>query len=283
MNNFRMTIAYDGTRYSGWQKQGNTNNTIQERIENALSKLIKEDIEIHGSGRTDAGVHALGQVANFKTKAPLSPHEVQEYLNQYLPQDIRILSVTSAEPRFHARLNVVSKHYRYQIDNGAVAKIFDRKYLTRFTYKDYFYGLAEKQGKLCSSPAASSLSGHHSMQTEQLRHIDYDLNAMRQAAKIILGEHDFKSFCDNKHMKKTTVRKINQINIYENENNILTLDFYGNGFLYHMVRILTGTLLEIGIGFKKPEEMHIILQALSRTASGFTAPPQGLFLVAVEY
>ncbi len=283
MKNYRITISYDGTRYSGWQKQGNTENTIQGRIEHILSKWTKESIEIHGSGRTDAGVHALGQVANFKTKRNLPAEDILNHLNQYLPQDIRILTACETESRFHARLNASRKHYQYRIDNGSIANIFERKYLTRFTDRDYFYGLAEKQEKVYSFCPKTAIRTDNLIPPDQIRHIDYDLAIMRQAAEILIGEHDFKSFCDNKHMKKSTVRKIDQIHISEDASHVMTFDFYGNGFLYHMVRILTGTLLEVGIGLKKPEEMYTILQALSRTAAGFTAPPQGLFLMDVTY
>ncbi len=282
-HNYRMTIAYDGSRYSGWQKQGNTGNTIQEHIETVLAKLTKETIEIHGSGRTDAGVHALGQVANFKTRQNITPDIVQHYLNQYLPSDIRILSVSETDPRFHARLNASHKHYRYQIDNHAVANIFERKYLTRFTDRDYFYKQASRQNRLSSQQAPDTGNNNQGSLSWQNCQIFYDLDAMRQASAILIGEHDFKSFCDNRHMKKSTVRFLEQITITENENHILTLDFYGNGFLYHMIRILTGTLLEVGTGLKHPEEINRILNAGSRNAAGFTAPPQGLFLVEVKY
>lgn len=287
LQNYRMDIAYDGSRYSGWQKQGNTENTIQERIETALNKLLKEEIEIHGSGRTDAGVHALGQVANFKTSQRTNTDAIQQYLNQSLPLDIRILSVSKADTRFRARLNAARKHYRYQIDNRAVANIFERKYLTRFSDRDYFGKLASQQNRLPSRHVSGAVSGtsENTPKTspEHNRHINYDLETMEQAAAILMGEHDFKSFCDNRHIKKSTVRILEQITIKENENHILSFDFYGNGFLYHMVRILTGTLLEVGIGAKSPEEMTDILHALNRKAAGFTAPPQGLFLVEVEY
>lgn len=133
MTNFKLTIQYDGTRFSGWQKQGNTDNTIQGKIENILSKMTGEEIEIHGSGRTDAGVHAIKQIANFKTNATLSETDIRDYINQYLPLDIRILSVEKADNRFHARLNAKGKHYRYTIDNGEVANVFERKYMTRLT------------------------------------------------------------------------------------------------------------------------------------------------------
>lgn len=283
MNNYRMTIAYDGSRYSGWQRQGNTDNTIQKQIETILTKLTEEEIEVHGSGRTDAGVHALGQVANFKTRQTITPDTIREYLNQKLPADIRIRSVAIADPRFHARLNAVRKHYRYRIDNHAVANIFERKYLTRFTDRDYFYQLADGQNRVLTPETANLAHNSNIPAPQQDRHIAYDLDAMRHAADQLMGEHDFKSFCDNRRMKKSTVRFLEQITITEDDDHILTLDYYGDGFLYHMVRILTGTLLEVGIGLKQPETANDIFHAKSRNAAGFTAPPQGLFLVEVKY
>ena len=287
LRNYRMDIAYDGSRYSGWQKQGNTGNTIQGCIETALSKLLKEEIEIQGSGRTDAGVHAIGQVANFKTKQNLTADAIWQFLNQSLPSDIRIISVAEADSRFHARLNASRKHYRYQIDNHAVANIFERKYLTRFSDRDYFCKLALKQNRLLSynGPDTASFTAENEHETFPQKdcQIAYDLESMNGATSILMGEHDFKSFCDNRHIKKSTVRILEQITITENERHILCFDFYGNGFLYHMVRILTGTLLEVGIGAKSPEEIEDILHALNRQAAGFTAPPQGLFLIGVEY
>lgn len=245
MKNYRITVQYDGSRYSGWQKQGNTSNTIQGKIEGVLSKMTDSEIEIHGSGRTDAGVHALEQVANFKCTTPLSCCEIQNYLNQYLPLDIRILTLTEAAPRFHARLNAVKKHYRYVIDSNTIPDVFTRKYRTHFP-------------------------------------ISYNLSAMEKAASLLSGEHDFRSFCDNKRMKKSTVRTIESITLTM-QDGILTIDYVGNGFLYHMVRILTGTLLEIGEEKRKPEEITKILQAKDRSVAGFTAPPQGLYLVKVYY
>lgn len=245
MNNYRITMQYDGSRYSGWQKQGNTTNTIQGKLESVLSKMTGSDIEVHGSGRTDAGVHALNQVANFKYRTNLNCREIQEYLNTYLPLDIRVLDVTEAAPRFHSRLNATKKHYRYIIDTNEIQDVFTRKYRTHFP-------------------------------------VSYDIEAMKKAAAYLVGEHDFKSFCDNKRMKKSTVRTIEAID-FSVENGILTIDFTGNGFLYHMVRILTGTLLEVGEGKRKPEEIQKILQAKDRSIAGFTAPPQGLYLVKVFY
>ncbi len=291
MNNYKLTIQYDGTRYSGWQKQGNTADTIQGKIETVLQKWLREDIEIHGSGRTDAGVHALCQVTNFKTSAALSCPQIMAALNQYLPQDVRITSVTQVDPRFHARLNAKQKHYRYQIDNGSAADVFDRKYMTRFADTDYFYKLCRQTGHLSATFGDNSVDSDISRPSERNKvasnntmppQIIYDLEAMQKAADLLCGEHDFKSFCDNKRMKKSTVRTITNLTI-RNENNKIILDFYGNGFLYHMVRILTGTLLEVGIGLKSPEDIPTILQAQKREAAGFTAPPQGLFLMNVTY
>lgn len=216
MNNYRITLQYDGSRYSGWQKQGNTTNTIQGKLESVLSKMTGSDIEVHGSGRTDAGVHALNQVANFKCRTNLNCREIQEYLNTYLPIDIRVLDVTEAAPRFHSRLNATKKHYRYIIDTNEIQDVFTRKYQTHFP-------------------------------------VSYDIEAMKKAAAYLVGEHDFKSFCDNKRMKKSTVRTIEAID-FSVENGILTIDFTGNGFLYHMVRILTGTLLEVGEGKESPKK-----------------------------
>lgn len=288
MNNYKLLLEYDGTRYSGWQKQGNTKNTIQAKLEETLERFLGEPIEIHGSGRTDAGVHALGQIANFKTSLTKAPKEIQEYLNNYLPLDIRIISVETASSRFHSRLNAVGKHYQYRIDNGGVANVFTRKYVTRFAEKDYFF---RKWTDLCREQKSTNDAASHSStlinaipsdKSNVYRQIPYNITAMKQAATLLMGEHDFRSFCDNKRMKKSTVRTITKIDIKEVDG-VLTLDFYGNGFLYHMVRILTGTLLEIGIGCLTPEDIPTIIKQKNREAAGFTAPPQGLFLAEVFY
>lgn len=245
MKNYRITLQYDGTRYSGWQKQGNTENTIQEKLENILFKMTGAEAEIHGSGRTDAGVHALAQIANFKCNTSLSEQQMQDYFNKYLPLDIRILSLTEVSARFHARLNASKKHYRYVIDTNTVQNVFTRKYM------------AHVPKNLC-------------------------IEDMDTAAAFLLGEHDFKSFCDNKHMKKSTIRRIDSID-FTLKDGILSIDFLGNGFLYHMIRILVGTLLEVGEKKKKPEDITAILQAKDRSAAGYTAPPHGLYLVEVFY
>ncbi|MCI8318760.1 MAG: tRNA pseudouridine(38-40) synthase TruA [Lachnospiraceae bacterium] len=248
MANFCLILAYDGTRYNGWQRQGNTSDTIQEKLENILEHLYGEPVEIHGSGRTDAGVHALRQVANYHVPRMLSRfscQEIQTYFNQYLPLDIRVLSVSKADSRFHARLSAESKIYEYRIDCGPIANIFNRRYLYRIE--------------------------------EPL-----NLQKMQEAASYLIGTHDFKSFCANRHMKKSTVRTIYDIS-FELVDGILYIRYCGDGFLYHMVRILTGTLIEIGMGDLLPTQLPTILESQNRALAGFTAPAQGLFLVEVHY
>ena len=246
-NNIRVTLEYDGSRYDGWQKQGNTDNTIQGKLETVLFKMAGEEIEIHGSGRTDAGVHARGQVANFHIDAKICPDgkTAKDYLNRYLPEDIRVLSAELASERFHSRLSAVSKTYGYYVETGDKKDVFERKYV---------YGYGKK----------------------------LDVEAMQRAAESLIGEHDFKSFCANRRMKKSTVRRIDEVRIVEHGTKIELL-YTGNGFLYNMVRILTGTLLEIGSGMRRPEEMKEIIEAKNRDMAGRTAPPEGLFLLHVDY
>lgn len=243
--NYKLVLQYDGTKLNGWQKQGNTDNTIQGKLEAILERMYGEYVEIHGSGRTDAGVHALGQVANFHAPAKFSVEEIQSVLNEYLSKDIRVLSVETVDERFHARLTAKCKTYEYRIDNGTVANVFQRKFTMR-------------------------------------EELPLDLEAMRKAAAYLIGPHDFKTFCANKKMKKSTVRTIYSVDI-EEKDGIVSIRYTGNGFLYNMVRILTGTLIEAGRGKIAPEEMQSIMAAQDRGAAGFTAPAQGLFLVEVMY
>lgn len=243
--NYKLTIQYDGSRYDGWQRQGNTDNTIQGKIEGVLSRLTGERIEIHGAGRTDAGVHAEGQTASVKLPGKWTPAEVMADLNQYLPEDIAVIGVEEADERFHARLNAVGKVYRYEIRLGRTPDVFRRKYQYR---------------------------------------VEQSLNvaAMRAAAAHLTGTHDYRAFCSNKRYKKSTVRTVTAIEIAVDGAD-MTITFRGDGFLYNMVRILTGTLLEVGLGERKPEEMPAILNSLDRTRAGKTAPAQGLTLVEVIY
>lgn len=245
--NIRLVLEYDGTRYDGWQKQGNTDDTIQGKLEAVLSKWNGEPIEIHGSGRTDAGVHARGQVANFHVDSKVCPdaETAMDYLNRYLPEDIRVTGAEEAPERFHSHLLAVRKTYAYFVETAPKKNVFERKYV---------YGLGEK----------------------------LDMESMRAAAEYLVGEHDFKSFCSNKKMKKSSVRRLDSIVIEERGSQVV-FSYTGNGFLYNMVRILTGTLIEVGLGKRNPEEMEGILKAESREAAGMTAPPEGLFLMGVEY
>lgn len=245
MRNLRMIIQYDGTKYDGWQRQGNTANTIQERIETVISRITGENIELNASGRTDAGVHALGQVANFKTDSEHDEKYMLKEINRYLPKDIRILDLKKEDIRFHARLNAKSKTYIYRIDNTDFGSVFDRRYAMRFN--------------------------------ERL-----DVKSMEEAAAFYIGEHDFKSFCTKKNMKKSTVRHIYNVDITQNKG-IIEITYCGNGFLYNMVRILTGTLIDVGRGRLKPSDIADIIEARDRGRAGFTAEPEGLFLKSVEY
>ena len=243
--NYKLTIQYDGTRYDGWQRQGNTDNTLQGRLEGVLSRMVGKPVEIQGAGRTDAGVHARGQVASVHLPEGYTPQEVQNYLNRYLPEDVAVVEVVEVGERFHARLSAIGKEYRYHIRMGSVPDVFARKYQYRVE--------------------------------EPL-----DLAAMERAAGYLTGKHDFRSFCGNRRFKKSTVREVFHIGV-EVCGSDLTLIYRGDGFLYNMVRILTGTLLEVGLGQRTPESMVDILEAKERTAAGKTAPAQGLVLQEVYY
>ena len=243
--NYRFDIQYDGTRYGGWQKQKDTDNTIQGKIEEVLSRMTGQEISIQGAGRTDAGVHARGQVANTWMETEKSCQEICQYMNQYLPEDIEIVQVSQVQERFHSRLNAREKVYQYRIAVGFHKNVFERKYQCPL-------------------------------------HEDLDWAAMKKAAQLLTGTHDFKSFCANKKMKKSTVRSLKSIEVEELPQEIV-LTYTGDGFLYNMVRILTGTLIEVGRGKRTPEQMTEILKAKNREAAGFTAPARGLTLLEVRY
>ncbi|MGN0400369.1 MAG: tRNA pseudouridine(38-40) synthase TruA [Blautia sp.] len=243
--NYRLDIEYDGTRYEGWQRQKRTDNTIQGKIEEVLSRMVGQEVEINGAGRTDAGVHARGQVANVHLNTDRTCREICSYLNRYLPEDIEIRNVSQVDERFHSRLLAKEKIYQYRIGTGEHKNVFERKYL---------YPL----------------------------HEDLNAETMRAAAERLTGIHDFKSFCTNRKMKKSTVRTIFHISVEEKRDE-LTITFTGNGFLYNMVRILTGTLIEVGRGERSPEEMEAILLAKDRAEAGFTAPARGLTLLKINY
>lgn len=241
-----MWIAYAGTRYQGWQKQKTSENTIQGKLEAILYKLTNEEVEVLASGRTDAGVHAGAQIANFKVKDDkFSIEDYMDAFSSYLPQDIAVYKIEEADPRFYARLSATGKTYVYRIQNSKIPNVFERQYMYQLT--------------------------------EPL-----DIEAMKEAAKYLVGEHDFKSFCSNKQMKKGTVRKITDISI-EKKGQEISISFTGNGFLYNMVRILTGTLIEVGQKKRTPESMTEIIEAKSRYEAGPKVPPMGLILKQVYY
>lgn len=244
MRNLRLDICYDGSRYRGWQRLPGVDNTIQGKLETVLSRILEEPVEISGSGRTDAGVHARHQIASFHCTSELPAGEILTQLRRYLPEDIGIESCEDAPERFHARLNARSKHYRYTVWNSQRPCVFGRRYAAVIP--------------------------------ETL-----DERSMRAAAQYFLGEHDFKAFCTNAGKKKSTVRRIDSLTVTR-EGEYLYLDFVGNGFLYNMVRILSGTLLEVGMG-KRAADSIPELFAGKRSEAGALAPAQGLCLMEVGY
>ncbi len=255
MRNFKVVLQYEGTRYQGWQKQESTDNTIQGKLEALLSKMADVKVEVQGSGRTDAGVHAMGQVANFHIDTDKSCEEIMEYMNFYLPDDIAVISVKEVEMRFHSRLNAKGKTYRYRVINTNVPHVFERRYV---------HVVEEK----------------------------LDVEAMVRAAAYLEGTHDFKAFTSNKRSKKSTVRTVDSIRIErvssgfgfdKDDKDEIRFTFSGNGFLYHMVRIMAGTLLEVGLHKREPEEMPAILSSKNRECAGELAPAKGLTLMEVRY
>ena len=244
MRNLRLEICYDGTRYRGWQRLPGKDDTIQGKLETTLSRILGEQIEISGSGRTDAGVHAKGQVANFHCESAMACGEILEQLRRYLPEDIGIYSCKEVSSRFHARLNAKEKTYRYRIWNSDSPCIFERRYT--------------------------------SVVTDGL-----DMEKMRQAADCFPGEHDFSAFCTNAKMKKSTVRFIRSLTV-ERVGEEIHITVTGNGFLQNMVRIIVGTLIEAGRGERDPGSIPQLFGG-KRAQAGFLAPAQGLCLLEVEY
>lgn len=244
MRNLRLDICYDGTRYRGWQRIPGLDNTIQGKIEYTLSRILDEKIEVSGSGRTDAGVHALGQVVSFHCESSMKPDVILMELRRYLPEDIGIYSCKEVSPRFHARLNAKRKTYCYRIWNSEAPCIQERRYVSRFA--------------------------------EPL-----DLQSMRKAANLLIGEHDFSAFCTRAKAKKNTVRRIFSVDIttygYE-----IRLSVTADGFLYNMMRILVGTLIEVGRGERTPESITNLF-GCKREEAGILVPAQGLCLMEVEY
>lgn len=245
MRNIKLTIEYDGKRYLGWQRLGDSDKTIQGKIENIIKQMTGEEIEIVGSGRTDGGTHARGQVANFKTHSELSLAEMIAFLNRYLPQDIVVKDAEEVAERFHARYNAAGKQYSYYVWHAEIPSAFERAY------------------------------SYHYPQV-------LDLDRMRKACNKLTGKHDFMGFSALKKTKKSTVRTIENITI-EEEGSLLHFTFVGDGFLHKMVRIMVGTLLEIGAGTMELEAIDEIFANKVRKNAGETVPAQGLFLDEVFY
>ncbi len=244
MRNLRLDICYDGTRYRGWQRLPEKEQTVQGKLETTLSRILGEPVEISGSGRTDAGVHARGQVANFHCQSSLAAAEILASLRRYLPEDIGIYSCQEVPERFHARLNAREKTYVYRIWNSDRPCVFQRRFVT--------------------------------VLPERL-----DLEAMEQAAALLEGKHDFSAFCQNPRMKKSTVRTLHRIRSRRSGEE-MELCFTGDGFLYGMVRILVGTLIEVGLGRRSPDSIPALFGG-KRAQAGFLAPAQGLCLEEVRY
>ena len=222
-----------------------TDMTIQGKLQAVLEQLMGCPIEVIGSGRTDAGVHAIGQVANFHIEDNFEKEEILAYLNRYLPMDIAVLSIEEVPERFHSRFSAIKKTYVYRIHTSTISDVFERKY--KYTY------------------------------TEKL-----DIARMKEAAAHLIGTHDFMAFCGNKKMKKSTVRTIMAIEITDKEKE-LVISYTGDGFLQQMIRIMTGTLIEVGTGRKEPKDLIKILESRDRSQAGYTVPAEGLALYEVTY
>lgn len=245
MRNIKMIIQYDGTRYKGWQKQTEDINTVQGKLESILGNMTGEEIQLVGCGRTDTGVHAINYTANFHTNSTMNTDDMHKYLNDKLPDDIAVKSIKNASERFHARYNILSKTYMYRINNSGIKNVFDRKYI---------HSIDEK----------------------------LNIEKMRECAAVLVGTHDFQSFTTLKSKTKSTVRTINFINIEDNDD-IIEIDVNGNGFLWNMVRIILGTLIEAGKEKLSPEDVKNILEAKKRAEAGPMVPAKALFLKDVEY
>lgn len=251
MRNIQLIIEYDGSRYDGWQKAVTTAKTttkggaVQEKIEEVLSKMEETPVELTGAIRTEAGVHAYRQVANFRTESKKKTYEIKQYLNRYLPRDIAVLEALEVNDRFHAAFNAKGFVFEYHITIGEVPSVFDRKY-------NYY----------CFKKP--------------------DIKAMKAAAEKLMGTHDFKAFSDNKRMKKSTVRTISDIDIYSSETEI-TITVAGDDFWPNMVRNLVGTMLDVGLGELSAEELPDIIASGDRERIGRSVDPKGLFLADVKY
>lgn len=244
MRNIKLTIEYDGREYNGWQKQPNKLN-IQGEIERAIQTVTGQEVELIGSGRTDAGVHAFAQVANFQIDSEFPLEKMAIAINSQLKKSIRIQKAEEVEEKFHSRYSCHKKTYAYIIDNSNQGSAI---------YRNLTYHVAQT----------------------------LNVEAMQKAANYLVGEHDFSSFKSSGTSSKSSVRTIFATNVIKEQERVV-ISLTGSGFLYNMVRIIAGTLVEIGMGEKAPEEMQTILEAKNRQMAGKTLPPHGLYLMQVEY
>ncbi len=247
LRTFKLTIAYDGTAYAGWQRQTGVD-TVQARLEAALADIEGRDVTVHGAGRTDAGVHAWGQVASFELEHGIDTRALGRALNAKLPDDVRVRRVETMPPSFHARFRARGKSYRYRINHAPVANPMERRF---------------------SWHVADAL----------------ELGAMRQAGATLIGQHDFAAFrtAATGATVRTTVRTVFDLRINPEADDIVAIDVVGDGFLRYMVRTIVGTLVEVGLGHRPVDDTAKILMSRTRDRAGPTAPPHGLFLVSVDY
>lgn len=244
MKKVKLVVAYDGTNYCGWQIQPN-GVTIEQKLNEALTQLLGEEIKVTGASRTDAGVHSLGNVCVFETSSRMPAEKISFALNQRLPEDIVVQSSCEVDESFHPRFSKSKKTYEYRILNRKM-RMPTRRLDT------YFF------------------------------HYELDVATMQKAAGYLVGEHDFKSFCAANAQSETTIRTIYSCEVSKKED-IITIRVTGNGFLYNMVRIIAGTLIKVGNGDYKPEDMKEILDACDRSKAGPTAPAHGLTMIGLEY
>lgn len=246
MRNIKLVLEYDGSRYQGWQRLGKdeSTNTVSNKIIEVIKKMTNEDVELFCGARTEVGVHAYAQVVNFKTTTEMSLLEIKRYLNRYLPMDIAVLEIELMPERFHASLNAVSKVYLYRMVIDEIPSVFERKYV------------------------------YHSFKKP-------DVKVMKQAALMLVGKHDFKNFSTVKK-NKSTEKEIYEIDIYDDGKEI-QFTIHGNDFLHNMVRMILGTLIDIGLGNRKKEEIEEIFDIKSKTAASAPVDPKGLYLQEVRY
>jgi tRNA pseudouridine38-40 synthase len=246
MRNIKLTLEYDGSRYHGWQRlgKGESENTIENKLLELIKKMTNEEVELNCACRTEVGVHAYAQVANFKTKSPLKLYEIKNYFNRYLPMDIAVVEVEEVPERFHATLNAKTKTYLYRVAIGDAPSVFDRKY-TYYCFK---------------KP---------------------EIDLMKEAAGLLIGKHDFKDFSTVKK-SKSTVKEIYTIDIYQDTKEI-QITVKANDFLHNMARMVVATLLDIGLRATQVSELEAMLNPEAPETASAPASAQGLFLQEIEY